>query len=202
MRVPGQAEPRFDLDYAYGREGEIQIDQLLQWIVSGNGQVEVKRKSYLDLNFYVETHCDKGLAGVYQPSGISVTTASVWAFVLGDTGISVLVPSDTLRAMLDDASSEDKEETHGSCPTRGKLIRLAVLLYRCKQQRDRQTRQRASVPATLPEKITKPIDAPFGLDLTGRPLAVRPGESKNMPGTGAPKPQVMTADEINWGFSS
>jgi hypothetical protein len=73
----GKAEPRFDLDYAYGRQGELQIGEFLEWIANGNGQVEVKRKRFLDLDFYVETHCDKGRKGNYQPSGISVTTAKM-----------------------------------------------------------------------------------------------------------------------------
>lgn len=132
----GKAEPRFDLDYSYGRQGELQIGEFLHWIASGNGQVEVKRKRYLDLEFYIETECDKGRKGVFEPSGISITTAEAWAFVIGETGISIIVPTSELRAMLDDVTAKNKTETDGRCPTRGKLINLGVLLYRHKQ-RDR-----------------------------------------------------------------
>jgi len=132
--VSGRAEPRFDIDYAWGREAECQIEQLLRWIANGDPTVEVKRKSVLDLYFYIETHCDKGRRGEYVPSGISVTTAKAWGFVIGDTGLSVFFPTDSLRMMLDDASTRDKEETHGSCPTKGKLVSLAVLLYREKKR--------------------------------------------------------------------
>lgn len=130
----GRAEPRFDIDLSYGQQGEKLIGTFLEWITNGNGQVEVKRKSYLDLMFYVETHCDKGKTGNYRPSGISVSTATAWAFVLGDTKIAVIIPADELRALIDDPSSKDREETHGSCPTRGKLIDLAVALHRHKQR--------------------------------------------------------------------
>ena len=130
MKPDGKAEPRFDIDVDYGRQGELQICEYLTWLANGNGRIEVKRKRYLDLNFYVETHADKGRTGVYQPSGITITTAAAWAFVIADTNISLIIPTDELRAMLDDPSSRDREERDGSCPTRGKLVSLNVLLYR------------------------------------------------------------------------
>jgi hypothetical protein len=165
----GKAEPRFDLDYSYGREGEIQIAEFLGWIASDQGQVEVKRKRILDLFFYVETHCDKGRRGIYQPSGILVTTAKTWAFVIGDTRISVLFPIEELRAMLDDPSSRDKQEEHGSCPTRGKLISLSVALYRHKKRLE---------SGEAPPQSTPP--------------SVSPAEIVKLPG------RFMDADEINW----
>lgn len=128
-----RAEPRFDLDYAYGRQGELLIGDFLQWIASGNGRVEVKRKRYLDLEFYIETHCDKG-SGDYVPSGISITTAHAWAFVIADTGISMIVPTEEIRAMVEDPSARDRTATDGTCRTRGKLINMACLLYRHKQR--------------------------------------------------------------------
>ena len=129
-----RAEPRFDHDLRYGQEAESRIKDLLDWVISDNGRVEVKRKRILDWKIYVETHCDKGRTGEYAPSGINVTTASMWFFVLGATGMHVAVPTCLLRQAVLEASSEDKEERDGSCPTRGKLIDLAVLLYRLKQE--------------------------------------------------------------------
>lgn len=148
-----KAEPRFDIDLKYGVGGEVQVQQLLDWVVSGNGLVEVKRKRILDLWFFVETHCDKGRHGTYQPSGISVTTASTWFFVLGDSGITVSFPTDVLRAMLNDASVRDKEEMDGLCPTKGKLINLSVLLFRYKQHLDQI---KAAPPAPTPAKPNQP----------------------------------------------
>lgn len=139
MKPTGKAEPRFDINYAYGHEGEKQIEQLLRWVAGGRPEVEVKRKSFLDLYFYIETHCDKGRRGIYEPSGINVTTSKAWAFVIGDTGVSVFFPTDSLRMMLGDASTRDKEETDGSYPTKGKLISFATLLLRLKQQRENPT---------------------------------------------------------------
>lgn len=129
-----KAEPRFDLDCSYGKQGELQIAEFLDWIARGNGRVEVKRKRLLDLEFYVETACDKGRRGNYTPSGINVTTAHAWAFVIADTGIAIIVPTEVLREMLDDPSARDRAERDGSCPTKGRLINLGALLYRQKRK--------------------------------------------------------------------
>lgn len=126
-----KAEPRFDLDLAYGRQAELQIRDFLDWVAAGNGRVEVKRKRYLDHRFYVETHCDYAARGEYRPSGINATTAVVWAFVIGDTGIHVAIPTEILKAAV--GQGRDVEERDGTCPTRGKLIDFAALLWRLRQ---------------------------------------------------------------------
>lgn len=132
-----KAEPRFDLDLKYGQHGEQRVKELLKGIVDGNGLIEVKTKRYLDLEFYVETHCDKGRSGTYSLSGISVTTASTWAFNIGNTGITLFLPADLLREALDQPGAVDRAEFHGTCPTKGKLINLATLLLRLKQRSER-----------------------------------------------------------------
>jgi len=132
---PDRSEPRFDLDLPYGKQGELQIAEFFEWIADGNGRVEVKHKRYLDHRLYVETHCDKGRRGVFQPSGINVTTAHMWAFVIGDTGVHVAIPTELLRRMVSDDSSRLVEERDGDCTTRGVLIDFCVLLYRLKCQR-------------------------------------------------------------------
>jgi hypothetical protein len=135
-----RAEPRWDRDLEYGNQGELLIKDFLAQVANGHGRVEVKRKSYLDHRIYVETHCDKGRTGNYQPSGISVSQADVWCFVIADTGIHIAVPSALLREMLDDPSTKDKAERDGNCPTKGKLIDFCVLLYRLKRKLERECR--------------------------------------------------------------
>lgn len=134
---PDRNEPRFDLDLPYGKQAELQIAEFLDWIADGNGRVEVKHKRYLDHVLYIETHCDKGRRGVWQPSGINVTTAAMWVFVIGETGCHVAIPTDLLRLMVADSSSRPSQETDGNCPTRGVLVDFCVLLYRLKCQRGR-----------------------------------------------------------------
>ena len=122
------AEPRFDRDLAYGQQGELLIEDYLSWIAKGNGQVEVKKKRRLDLEFYVETECDKGRTGVYEPSGINVTTADMWAFVIGDTGMAFCLPTGLLRKAVQDKAARIVSENDGSCPTRGKLVNIGTII--------------------------------------------------------------------------
>lgn len=134
---PDRNEPRFDLDVTYGKQGELQIGEFLDWVANGDGRVEVKRKRYLDHKIYVETHADKGAQGIFEPSGILVTTAACWCVVIDDTGIHITIPTPLLRAALDDPSSRPATQQRGSCPTRGMLVDFCVLLYRLKQRRDK-----------------------------------------------------------------
>lgn len=80
----------FDLDFSYGREGEKLIEQLLT-----NGKtVEVKRdrKWHQTNNIYVEIECWYLKSESWELSGLSVTKADYWAFVLEQS--VVMVPTD------------------------------------------------------------------------------------------------------------
>lgn len=131
-RLP--AEPRFDLDYAYGRQGELLVGDYLAQLANGQSQIEVKRKSYVDANFYVETECDKGRTGTFHPSGLSTSEAETWAFVIADTRIVLLVPCELLRKAVAHKSAIRKEEKDGSCPTHGFLINIGLLLNLAKAE--------------------------------------------------------------------
>lgn len=119
-----KAEPRFDRDLGYGQQGELLINEYLEWIARKNGRVEIKRKTRLDWYVYVETRCDKGRTGTYQPSGINVSTADAWAFVFGDTGIALFVPADVIKGAFRQGFGKALQEHDGSCPTHGRLFNL------------------------------------------------------------------------------
>ena len=121
-----KAEPRFDIDFKYGRQGELLVAEYLDWIAAGNGRVEVKRKRYLDMNFYVEQECDKGRTGTYTPSGINVTDADMWVYVIGNTGIALCIPTPVLREAI--KHGYPKEAQEGSCPTKGTLVHMGAIL--------------------------------------------------------------------------
>ena len=86
----------FDLDFANGREGEFLVEQLL----TGGLTVEVKRDlRWKDTgNLFIEMFCYYTSQKAWAPSGLSVTKAAYWAFVLGSS--TILVPTDTLRAAV------------------------------------------------------------------------------------------------------
>lgn len=116
-------EPAFDMDRQYGEEGEGTVRDVLGLRAH---RIEVKRKSYVDEQFYVEWEHDPGRRGRYKPSGLQVTKAAYWAYVVGDTGLIVLVPTVLLRQARE--LGDPAEETDGSCPTRGTLVSLDLVL--------------------------------------------------------------------------
>lgn len=126
-RIVAKAEPRFDLDLEYGREAEQRLAELFDYLAEGSAKVEVKRKRIIDLWLYVEQFCDKGKTGNFRPSGISVSTAHVYAFAIAGTGIMIVIPTALLRESLSHPSVRDSAETDGTCPTRGKLVHLRAL---------------------------------------------------------------------------
>ena len=86
----------FDLDFSYGREGELLVEELL----TGGKTVEVKRdrRWHQTGNIYIEVECWYLSSESWQPSGLSVTKADYWAFVL-EQGV-VLVPTDHVRYVV------------------------------------------------------------------------------------------------------
>ena len=80
----------FDLDFSFGREGEQLVEQLLT-----NGktvQVKRDRKWHVTGNIYIEVECWYVASQSWEASGLMVTKADYWAFVL-EKGV-VMVPTD------------------------------------------------------------------------------------------------------------
>lgn len=73
----------FDLDFSYGRKGE----QLVEELLTDGKKVEVKRdrKWHLTGNVYIEIECFFTKNNEWAPSGLAVTEAEYWAFVLKRT---------------------------------------------------------------------------------------------------------------------
>ena len=83
----------FDLDFSYGTDGEGLVSDL----ILGKRTVEVKRdRRWKETgNVYVETRCFYQKSQSWQPSGLSVTKAGYWAFVLEDS--IILITTDVLN---------------------------------------------------------------------------------------------------------
>jgi len=83
----------FDLDYSYGLQGENLVDQLL----NGAKTVEVKRdRRWWDTgNIYIEVSCWYNTSQSWEDSGLSVTEAKYWAFVL-ESGV-ILEPTNHVK---------------------------------------------------------------------------------------------------------
>ena len=83
----------FDLDYSFGVAGEMLVNDLL----TGGKTVEVKRdRKWWDTgNIYIEVQCWYNNTMSWQDSGLSVSKADYWAFVL-ESGV-ILVPIDHVK---------------------------------------------------------------------------------------------------------
>jgi hypothetical protein len=86
----------FDLDFAYGYEGESLVEQLLT-----NGRtVEVKRdRRWKDTNnLFIEVQCWYNKSQSWELSGLFVTKAEYWAFVL-ESGVLIVATIDVQTAI-------------------------------------------------------------------------------------------------------
>lgn len=114
----------WDLDLRDGLAGEATVASLLQ---SETVEVKTDRRWYETGNIYIETECWYNKSQTWEPSGIRVSKATHWAYVLEDSVI--IVPTERLREML----WESEFKTPINCnippnPSRGYLITPANLL--------------------------------------------------------------------------
>jgi hypothetical protein len=119
----------FDLDFANGREGE----ELVEALLTGGKTVEVKRDlRWQDTgNLYIEYTCYYQKSQSWEWSGIMVTKADYWAFVLG-TGV-LLVPTDLLKRVCM-ASKRHAETRIPPNPSKGYLITVDDLTEAMRQE--------------------------------------------------------------------
>lgn len=120
----------FDLDFSYGRKGE----QLVEDLLTDGKRIEVKRdrKWHLTGNVYIETECFFTKQDAWAPSGLSVTEAEYWAFVLEQS--IFIVPTSILRSAV---IRYGREITCEIPPNRSKgfLITIENLLAATKESR-------------------------------------------------------------------
>ena len=77
----------FDLDFRYGYAGE----QLVEELLTNGKTVEVKRdrRWHETGNLYIEIECWYNSTESWQASGIAVTEADYWAFVLEESVLMI-----------------------------------------------------------------------------------------------------------------
>ena len=121
----------FDLDLSFGQAGEKLVEELL----TGGKTIEVKRdrKWHVTGNLYIEVECWYMRSESWEPSGLSVTKASYWAFVL-ERGV-FMVPTGHVRHAI---QKYGREITCEIPPNRSKgyLITVENLLDVMKEFKD------------------------------------------------------------------
>jgi len=121
MDTPDKKFSDFDLDYANGLKGENVVDEVVRALCGGS-TIEVKTdlKWKETGNIYVETECFYQTSQQWEASGLSVTKATHWAFVLED--LIIIMPTEDLRQVVavEGTPIETKIEPN---PSKGFLIR-------------------------------------------------------------------------------
>lgn len=114
----------WDLDLRFGQEGEVAANALLTAPIE---TVEVKRdRRWKDTgNLYIETDCWSDGRQEWYWSGITVTKATHWSFVLED--ILITVPTDKIKLAVK-TYGMPKEMNRPEYSTRGYLITVDNLL--------------------------------------------------------------------------
>lgn len=114
----------WDLDLRFGQEGEIMVNYFLTAPVE---TVEVKRdRRWKETgNLYIETECWSDALACWYASGIMVTKASHWSFVLED--LVLTVPTDTIRKAIAIYGLK-KEMNRPEYSTKGYLITVEDLM--------------------------------------------------------------------------
>jgi hypothetical protein len=112
----------FDIDLKFGKQGEDTVANLLSIET-----VEVKRDARWKEtgNLYIETECWYNNSQSWQPSGLSVSKATHYAFVL--EGMVVIIPTEDLKTITYDKGRpiECKIEPN---PSKGYLIKLSHIV--------------------------------------------------------------------------
>lgn len=118
--------PEFDIDREVGLRGELHTLSIRDKLARGSVEVKTDERALTTGNVFVEYRCKR--RDGWQPSGIAVTTADAWAFVIGD--VLIAVPTDRLKALARVAFKRHRkaECTLGSHPTKGVLISLTDLI--------------------------------------------------------------------------
>lgn len=120
-------QPKWDIDLAFGEEGERQVAEMLGLKAS---KLEVKRDALFHRtgNVYIEVSQDPGARGSYKPSGIHVTEADYWVFVCGEA--VTFIPTQVLRDYVAAQSVPPRDGgTTGDNPTKGYTESLRTLLH-------------------------------------------------------------------------
>jgi hypothetical protein len=113
----------WDLDLTHGQVGEALVNDLL----TGGFTVEVKRdRRWAETGtIYIETHCWYNSEEAWKESGLLVTKADYWAFVLNET-VLMLPTKKVVKACLNyGKQTQCKIEPN---PSRGYLVKVVDLI--------------------------------------------------------------------------
>ena len=128
-------DSNWDLDYRAGLEGESKVADLLHM-----DTVEVKTdKRWVETgNLYIETECYYKNEDAWKPSGIRVSQATHWGFVLEDSVL--IVPLHRLKEIVWESGRPITCNIPPN-PSRGYLITPGALMEHVRTARTREIQE-------------------------------------------------------------
>lgn len=131
-------EPRWDLDYKKGRQGELWIEAIRDSIA--NDSIEVKNDARFTEtgNIYIEYGCKK--RGTMQPSGIATTDSKLWIQILVEGELALIISTEKLREIARRLKDKYKRRLdRGSHPTIGVAIPVKDIIEAAITRRPRRS---------------------------------------------------------------
>jgi hypothetical protein len=128
-RVAIGHKPEWDVDLAYGQQGELVVLDMIKAIANGTVRCEIKRdRGFLKSGrLYIEHEQNARNRGIWKPSGILTSTAQAWAFLVNNGQGLIVVDTPWLKRAVARAAehpSNHASERDGDNPTRGVCIEL------------------------------------------------------------------------------
>ena len=128
----GAPELRWDITAEQGTQGECFVKDLLDSLMAGSTDIEVKRDigSQKYGNIFLEYAAWSRSTQRYEPSGISTTAATSWAIVLEQGQLVVFITTELLKELGRYSwgiPSRHKEQNESENPTKGVTIPLPEL---------------------------------------------------------------------------
>jgi hypothetical protein len=117
-------QPDWDIDRERGETAEALVRRLRTTLLTAECEVKCDDRAAQTGNVYVETACKT--ANGWQPSGLNVTKASTWVWVLFDMRVVIWMPVWLLKDLA--RTAPESACLVGSHPTRGRLLSLDRLL--------------------------------------------------------------------------
>jgi hypothetical protein len=125
-------DSNWDLDYRDGILGEKKIADLLSL---DTVEVKTDRRWHQTGNLFIETECYYQTTDTWEKSGISVSKATHWAFVLEDSVL--IIPTFRLREALHDNPRPITCNIPPN-PSRGTLITVGTLIEHIRTAKEKE----------------------------------------------------------------
>jgi hypothetical protein len=128
-------EPRFDVDFARGKIGEDLVSALPDMFLSGKLEVKTDSKAIKTGNFYVETWQKSYYSDEWKQSGINLSEADYWAFVIPQNMAAFIITQEALKELLNKNRDTYREGSQPICTpetnaSKGKLVPISDIVQK------------------------------------------------------------------------